>query len=203
MPGRKTRLRVPDRQRVPRIRPAEARKILQRCEGLLAPSGDLLSNLRQLSFASLLSRLDEDILQLSLQPGSWGERTRARLISAILPSLGESERDQQILSVDEIAHTSNILMPCFLLELGRRKQHIQIEFPADPTHPNSRFRLSVGSSHPTHSLNNEQLLHLVSLLGEELVGLCYFGDQESRARVEAELSLSVEMPPSASPQMKQ
>jgi len=202
LPSRKAPPRVPGRQKVPRIRRGEAGKILERCEGLLASACASLSNLQQLGFASLLNRLDEDILQLSLQPDSWGERTRARLMSAILPVLVKDERSP-LTNADEIAHISSIVMHCFLLELGQRKQHIQVVFPIDPNDPSSLFRLCVGSSHPTHSVNNGQLLQLGSHLGEELVGLCYFGDQESRARVEAELSLRVEIPPSASPHTKQ
>jgi hypothetical protein len=36
MPGRKAPPRVPGRQKVPRIRRAEAGKILERCEGLFS-----------------------------------------------------------------------------------------------------------------------------------------------------------------------
>jgi len=79
-------------------------------------------------------------------------------------------------------------MPCFLLELGRRKRHIEIEFPADPFNPDARFRFSVGPAYPIHSISNEQLSRLVAEAGEELVGLCYFGDQQSRERIEAELT---------------
>jgi hypothetical protein len=76
---------------------------------------------------------------------------------------------------------------CFLLELGRRRRHIEIEFPADPCDSGARFRLRAGPSCPVYSINGKQLVRLVAESGEELVGLCYFGDQRSRENVEAQL----------------
>jgi len=61
-----------------------------------------------------------------VQPDSWGQRTRARLIAEIFASLKGIPADQA--SVEEIAHVSNVVVPCFLLELGRRRRHIEIEF---------------------------------------------------------------------------
>src|SRR5437762_12898308 len=54
---------------------------------------------------------------------------------------------------------ANIVMPCLLLEVGRRKKHIQVEFPSDPTDSSVRFKLRAGESYPVHSINNEQLVH--------------------------------------------
>lgn len=187
MPDDKTRTRKASTQRVPRIAGRQAAKILQECDTLMRHSSDLLSNLRRLGFGALLNALSQDILQLALQPDSWGERLRARLMSDIAPALQGDMSGQHAVNVADIAHCANIVMPCFLLELGRRKQHIQIEFPSDPTDSSARFRLSAGKSYPVHSINNEQLVRLASRIGEQLVGLCYFGDQQSRDSIEAEL----------------
>ena len=80
-------------------------------------------------------------------------------------------------------------MTCFLLELGRRRQHIEIEFPANPCDSSARFALRAGPSHPIHSVTGKQLVRLEAETGEELVGLCYFGDQQSRESIEAQLAL--------------
>src|ERR1700688_328250 len=45
-----------------------------------------------------------------------------------------------------------------------------------------------GRPNPIHSITSEQLARLVAQTGEELVGLCYFGDQQSRERIEAQLA---------------
>jgi hypothetical protein len=49
-------------------------------------------------------------------------------------------------------------------------------------------RSAPGPSYPIHSITSEQLARLVAQTGEELVGLCYFGDQQSRERIEAQLA---------------
>jgi len=187
MPDNKTRTRKASTQRVPRIAGRQAARILEECDELLRNSSDLLSNLRRTGFATLLSALSLDILQLALQADSWGERLRARLMSDIMPAMQGGMSEQNAVSIDDVAHCANIVVPCFLLELGRRNQHIQIEFPSDPTDSSARFKLCVGKSYPVHSIDNEQVVHLASSVGEELVGLCYFGDQHSRDRIEAEL----------------
>ncbi len=84
---------------------------------------------------------------------------------------------------------SNVVVPCFLLELGRRRHHIEIEFPVDPCDSGARFGLRAGPSGPIHSISSEQLVRLVAEAGEELVGLCYFGDQRSRENIETRLAL--------------
>jgi hypothetical protein len=187
MPDGKTRTRETNSQRVPRIAGRQAAKILKECDSLLLRSSDLLSNLRRMGFVTLLNVLSQAILQLALQPDSWGERLRARLMSDLMPALQGDFSGQHAVSVDDIAHCANIVMACFLLEVGRRNQHIQIEFPSDPTDSSARFKLTVGKSYSVHSLNNEQLVRLAARVGEALVGLCYFGDQQSRESIEAAL----------------
>jgi hypothetical protein len=189
MPDTTTGNRGRDRQKIPRIEPTEAARIFSQCERLLDSSGGLglARNLRQLGFARFLSPLHERILELAVQPDSWGERTRARLVSEIIAGLRGIPAES--VSVEEIVHISNVVMPCFLLELGRRKQHIEIEFPADPCDSGALFGFRTGPSCPIHSINNQQLVRLVAEAGEELVGLCYFGDQQSRERIEAQLAL--------------
>jgi len=190
MPDHKVRSRRPERQRIPRIPPKEAAKIFKQCESFLADSSELFTHLREAGFGQLLAQLDEAILRLAMQPDSWGQRTRARLMSDIAAALRGDPADRHAVSAEDIVAVSNIVTPCFLLELGRRKQHLQIEFPSDPADPSARFRVSVGASRPIHSINNDQFRALVSRAGEELVGLCYFGDRESRERIETELSLA-------------
>jgi hypothetical protein len=177
-----------NRQRVPRIRGEEAARILAQCEHLLENSTVFVENLRQIVFARFLAPLNEQILELAVQPDSWGERTRARLISELFAGLrGIPAEDAR---VEEIVQFSNVVVPCFLLELGRRRQHIEIEFPANPCASAARFALRAGPSHPIHSITGEQLVRLVAEAGEELVSLCYFGDQQSRENVEAQLAVT-------------
>lgn len=177
-----------DRQKIPRIEATEAAEIYTRCDRLETSAGDPLAGLRTAGFGWFLARVEESILQLAVQPGSWGERTRARLISEIITNLTGVPAASW--SVEDIAQMSNVLIPCFLLELGRRNQHVQVEFPRDPCQCDARFALKTGPSHPARTLTRHQLVHLVTKLGEELVGLCYFGDQQSRAAIEARLALN-------------
>ena len=72
--------------------------------------------------------------------------------------------------------------------LGRRRQHIEIQFPDNPCDPGARFEFRTGPSRPLYSIDSEQLVRLVAEAGEELVGLCYFGDQPSRERIESQLA---------------
>jgi hypothetical protein len=147
----------------------------------------VLADLPRVGFAQFLALLSEDILRLAIQPDSCGERARARLISDIVPALQGNIAERHTVSIEDIAYCSNIVMPCLLLELGRRKRHIEIEFPPDPTDSSARFKICAGRPYPSHSITNQQVLRLVSQCGEELVGLCYFGDQKSRGWIEAEL----------------
>lgn len=171
------------KQKIPRIGPEEAAE----CEHLLDSATDLVENLRQVGFAGFLALLHEQILELAVQPDSWGERTRARLISELFTGLRGIPAEDA--SVDEIVRVSNVVVPCFLLELGRRRQHIEIEFPNDPCNSSARLKLRAGPSCPIHSINGDQLVRLVAEAGEELVGVCYFGDQRSREKIEALLAL--------------
>jgi hypothetical protein len=186
MPDTETGDRGRNRQKIPRIGPEEAARVFAQCEHLLDSPAVLVENLRQVGFARFLAPLHEDILKLAVQPDSWGERTRARLIAEVFTGLKGIPAEDA--SVEEIAQVANVVVPCFLLELGRRRQHIEIEFPADPCDSAARFGLRAGPSCPVYSINSEQLVRLVAESGEELVGLCYFGDQRSREHIEAQLT---------------
>lgn len=108
-------------------------------------------------------------------------------MSDLAPALRTPSHEGSPLSIEEIAQISNAVMPCFLLELGRRRLHIQVEFPLNPAERTACFRFSVAPSDPMRSLSTELLLHLVDACGEALVGLCCFGDQVCRTKIEAEL----------------
>ncbi len=133
MPDTTVGNRGQDKQKIPRITSKEAERISAHCEHLLDGSGALRPNLRQAGFSRFLSQFDEKILELAVQPDSWGERTRARLISEVFAGLRGSPAEDA--RVEEIVRISNVVVPCFLLELERRRQHIEIEFPADPVTP--------------------------------------------------------------------
>jgi hypothetical protein len=187
MRGSKDRVSVLAKQRIPRISARKAADILKHCDQLLADSKQVLADLRRVGFAQFLAVLRDDILRLAIQPDSCGERARARLMSDIVPALQGNMAERHAVSIEDIAYCSNIVMPCLLLELGRRKGHIEIEFPPDPTNSSARFKICAGRPYPFHSITNRQLLRLVSKCGEDLVGMCYFGDTESRGWIEAEL----------------
>ena len=179
-PGRK------NRQRIPCIGPEEAARVFAQCEHLLDSAPDFVEDLRHAGFARFLAPLHEQILELAVQPDSWGERTRARLISELFTGLRGIPAEDA--SVEELVRISNVVVPCFLLELGRRRQHIEVEFPIDPCNSSARFKLRTGPTCEVHSISGEQLVRLVAEAGEELVGLCYFGDQRSRENIEALLA---------------
>jgi len=187
MPDTRVGNRRRDQQQIPRIASREAEQIFARCERLLGNPDALGRNLSQAGFSRFLAQFDEKILELAVQPDSWGERTRARLISEVFTGFRGSPAEDA--SVEEITEISNIVIPCFLLELGRRRRHIEIDFPVNPSAPAARFGLRTGPSHPTYCISSEQLIRLVAATGEELVGLCYFGDQQSREHIEAQLAL--------------
>jgi hypothetical protein len=183
MAQRKAHGRAAVRQQIPRIRPAEAARILQEIEHLLDNSQALFSDLCSIGIAELLQRLDDSMLQLAIQSDDSGERTRARLMSAIVPALcSEAAPD-----IEDFVRITNVMLPCLLLELGRRKGHIEVDFPTDPVAPDALFRLSLVSSH-SHTLNAKQIFNLVATVGEELVGICYFGDEPSKKRIEEALT---------------
>jgi hypothetical protein len=176
------------KQKIPRIGPEEAARVFAQCEHLLDSTTDFIEDQRRVGFAQFLTPLHDQILELALQPDSWGERTRARLISEVFARLRGIPVEK--VSVEEIVRISNGVVPCFLLELGRRRQHIEVEFPIDPCNSSARFKLRAGPTCEVHSINGEQLVRLVAEAGEELVGLCYFGDQRSRENIEALLALN-------------
>jgi hypothetical protein len=78
-------------------------------------------------------------------------------------------------------------MPCLLLELGRRNGHIQVEFPLNLAERNSCFSFSASPANQMRHIAGDRILRVVEQAGEALVGLCYFGDNESRDIVEAQL----------------
>ena len=175
-----------NRQKVPRIGSKEAAQIFEQCEHLLDSSSVFVENLRQMGFARFLAPLSEQVLELAVQPDAWGERTRARLISYVFAGLRGLAAEAA--SVEEIVQVSNVVVPCFLLELGRRRKHIEIKFPDNPCDSGARFEFRAGPSHSVYSIDRDQLVGLVAETGEELVGLCYFGDQPSRERIESQLA---------------
>lgn len=197
MAGRKAARRVRSKPKIPRILPSDASAILKRCEQILEGSRELLGNLPNLGIAELFSRLDDSVLELAIQPDSWGERTRARLMSDLAPALCAtmrpgsarpgSARLGSALNVEDVVRVTNVVMPCLLLELGRRKGYIQVEFPLNPAEQNASFRLSVSPSLPARTLTADKMSKVFDEVGEPLVGLCYFGDNESRDIVEAQL----------------
>lgn len=171
-----------DKQKIPRIEGKDAARIFARLEHLTDKRDDPEMGK---NFDQFVAQLEEPILQLSVQPDSWGERTRAHLVSFIM---GVKGIPTESANVAEIVEVSNVMMPCFLLELGKRKQHIVVEFPTDPCGPRARIGVSVAPSRPMHWISSEQLKRLVTDVGEDLVGLCYFGDRPSRNNIEAKLS---------------
>ena len=63
----------------------------------------LAENMRQVTLtARFLAPLHDQILELAVQPDSWGQRTRARLIAEVSASLRGIPVEQA--SADEIAH---------------------------------------------------------------------------------------------------
>jgi hypothetical protein len=75
-------------------------------------------NLPTAGIAELFSRLDDAVLLLAIQPDSWGERTRARLMSDLAPALCTMMSPGTALNIDEIVQVTNAVTPCLLLELG-------------------------------------------------------------------------------------
>jgi hypothetical protein len=190
MRASKGRVSEPAKQCIPRISGRKATGVLKDCDKTLTGSQEILANISRLGFGQLLAVLSDDILRLAVQPDAWGERARARLISDIAPALQGDVGGKLGVSVEDIVHCASIVMPCLLLELGRRLGHVRIEFPSDPTNSVTRFKFSAGMGHPTHSINNQQLLFLSAKYGPDFVGLCYFGDQESRTAIERVLQES-------------
>lgn len=187
MASRKAQRRLRSKPRIPRIPPSDASVILARCEQILEGSRELLANLRSVGVSELFARLDDSVLELAIQPDSWGERTRARLMSDLAPALCATTSAGSALIVEEVVQVTNAVTPCLLLELGRRKGHIQVEFPRNPSEQNACFGLSVSPSSPMRPVATDRIFRIAVQAGEALVGLCYFGDKESRDIVEAQL----------------
>jgi hypothetical protein len=150
MPDNRTPSRLRNRQKIPRIGSKDAARIFAQCEHLLNNSPVFAENMRQVGFSRFVAPLHEQILEFAVQPDSWGQRSRARLIAEVFASLRGIPAEHA--RVEEIAQVSNVVVPCFLLELGRRRRHIEIEFPADPSDFAARFGLRVGAilSQPFH-----------------------------------------------------
>ena len=190
MAGRKAERHVRSKPQIPRILPSNASVILERCDHILKDSGALLKDLSNVGIAELFTRLDDPLLQLAIQPDSWGERTRARLMSDLVPALSTTMSPGSALNIEDVVRITNAVTPCLLLELGRRKGHIQVEFPLDPSEHNASFGLSVSPTGPMRRVTTDRISRIVEQAGEALVGLCYFGDTESREIVEALLTES-------------
>jgi hypothetical protein len=163
--------------------PRESAKIFKACDSKLEQMRQLLSTGSRLVFGEFLAALDDDVLRLAIQPDSWGERMRARLMSDLAPAFGGTRQ----ITIAQIAHCSSIIMACLLFELGRRRGHMHIDFPSNPADESARFNVCSGNSYPVHSIEKEQLLSLVSSSGPQLVALCYCGDQQCREQVEVAL----------------
>ncbi|MBZ5658108.1 MAG: hypothetical protein LAO56_22835 [Acidobacteriia bacterium] len=89
-------------------------------------------------------------------------------------------------NVQDVVRVTNAVTPCLLLELGRRKGYIQVEFPRNPAEHNACFGFSASPSSPMRPVTTDRIFRIVDQAGEALVGLCYFGDNESRDIVEAQ-----------------
>lgn len=176
-----------DSRKILRIPEKRAAAVLDEFERSLNELRGLLDELWNVGIATLLAALKDDVIYLALQPDSWGERTKARLISEIAPALQPAASGLGNINAQYITECVNILATCLLLELGRRQHLINIEFPADPMRPSSRFRIRVSPAFPFHTVGNRDLIDLVSKRGSDLVGVCYFGDPECRNRVEHHL----------------
>lgn len=192
MAGRKAETRVRSKPKIPRILPSDVSAIFKRCEQILEGSRELLGNLPSLGIAELFARLDDSVLQLAIQPDSWGERTRARLMSDLTPALCATmrpgpARPGSAFNVEDVVRVTNAVMPCLLLELGRRKGYVQVRFPLNPAEQDASFRFSVSPSVPLRTLTADNMSKVIHEVDEALVGLCYFGDNESRDIVEAQL----------------
>lgn len=177
------------RKKIPRIDATKAAEILAHCDRKLESLQPLLWDGKRLAFRDFLAALGEDVLKLACQPGSWGERMRARIMTDLAPAFGQLHE----LTLERVAHCSSIITACFLLELGRRLGNLEAEFPNDPADEFARFNIRVGNETPVHKIGNEQLLLLTSRCGPALVSLCYFGESGSRQMIEQELKTYKEL----------
>ena len=109
MPDFTAKVRMRNKQTIPRIEPKEAARIFTKFEPLVESSSDVMIGLRHDGFARFLSKLEEPVLELAIQPDSWGERTKARLVSAIMSGLRGIPAESA--GVKEIVDISNVVMP--------------------------------------------------------------------------------------------
>jgi len=58
----------------------------------------------------------------------------------------------------------------------------------NPCDAGARIEFRAGPSRTVYSIDSEHVVRQVADSGEELVGLCYFGDQRSREHIEAQLT---------------
>ena len=174
-------------QAIPCIPAKKAAAIVKQCNQLLEGSKQTLADISRFGFGQFVALLGEEMLRLAVQPDSWGERMRARLMSDLAPALQGDLLGRYEVSIEDIAYCSNIVTPCLLLELGRRLGHIHIEFPPDPTNSAAHLKFRTGNATRVHYIDNQQLLRLASECGPALVGLCYFGDDKSREMIESRL----------------
>ena len=80
--------------------------------------------------------------------------------------------------------------PASFLNWDAEDSILRSNFLLIPAIPPHALELRAGPSYPIYSINSEQLVRLVAEAGEELVGLCYFGDQQSREHIEAQLAFT-------------
>jgi len=148
MPDTETGNRGRNRQKIPRIGPKEAALVFAQCEHLLDSSTVFVENLRQAGFARFLAPLHEQILELAVQPDSWGERTRARLISELFAGLkGIPAEDAR---VEEIVRVSNVVVPCFLSNWDADGNTLRSNSLTIPAIPARALRSAPG--HPIRSI---------------------------------------------------
>jgi hypothetical protein len=189
MPNKETRGSRRARQMIPRIQPREAAKLLDDCETVLSQwNRQSTGRHGQCFFKGLVESLDERVLMLALQPDSWGERARARITSAIATHLLGDATQEYKATDQEFLCAVNIIMPCLLLELGGRRHHIHVDFPANPIEASAKVRLGFCKASAVYSITNRQLLRLAAHCGPQLVGVCFFGDKRSRHRIESALN---------------
>ncbi|HKV91753.1 MAG TPA: hypothetical protein VJW20_04305 [Candidatus Angelobacter sp.] len=192
MSGSKGRFAGSPKHEIERIPARKAAEIFKRCEQLLEESKPIFADFPRFGFASFLALLSDDILRLAVQPDSWGERLRARLMSDLAPALQGDPSGENQVSIEDIFYCANIIMPCLLLELGRRSRYLQIEFPSDPTNSEASFMFRTGNASPVHFIHNREIVSLARVCGPDFVALCYFGHQGSRQRIETKLEFGLQ-----------
>lgn len=108
-------------------------------------------------------------------------------MSELVPALCTTMTPGSALNIEVVVDITNVVTPSLLLELGRRKGYIQVGFPLNPAEQDASFRLSVSPSVPLRTLTADKMSKVIHEVGVALVGLCYFGDDQSREIVKAQL----------------